>query len=227
MESQISLDEEQFNDFLRCLTNLKEICNDVDIRNGVVRQRSNDLTSIFEMDMTSIIGEASIPITNLKKKLDLMKSFAGSEVTIDITEEESESESFFSFADGVTSVKFIFPSIEFMDNKFMSEEELENIFNLQEDDLFLSDDLSTKITEKIRIFADNFNTQAIQVKFNQDKAAITASTQSKDQFAKFKSDIATNIEFNGNYISNLSTIPFSIEHDTELNLKCINHHHKM
>jgi hypothetical protein len=160
------------------------------------------------MDMTSIIGEASIPITNLKKKLDLMKSFAGSEVTIDITEEESESESFFSFADGVTSVKFIFPSIEFMDNKLCQKKNLKNIFNLQEDDLFLSDDLSTKITEKIRIFADNFNTQAIQVKFNQDKAAILHPLNQKINLQNSKVILLQTLNLNGNYISNLSTIPF-------------------
>ena len=219
MSQTIVLETEEYNDFLRCLINLREICNDVDIRNGFIRQRSNDLTSIFEMDLTSLIGDAQIPITNLKKKLDLLKTFSGQSVTIEIEEGETESESYFIFSDDQSSIKFQFPAVDFMDNKMMSQEELDNIFNLDEDDLILSDELNKVITERIRIITDNFNTQAIQVSFDNDKATICATTQSKDQFARFKEDIPTNIDFGGKYNSNLSTIPFGIEHDTDLDFK--------
>lgn len=219
MSTTINLEEEEYNDFLRCLTNLKEICNDIDIRGGMIRQRSNDLTSVFEMNLTSIINEASIPITNLKKKLDLLKTFVGQSVTIEIVEGETESESYFTVSDEQSSIKFLFPALEFMDNKMMTQEELDNIFSLDEEDLILTNDLSSVITERIRIITDNFNTQAIQVKFENDSASISAVTQSKDQFAKFKNDIPTNIDFGGTYTSNLSTIPFGIEHDSDLDFK--------
>lgn len=219
MSQTIVLETEEYNDFLRCLINLREICNDVDIRRGFIRQRSNDLTSIFEMDLTSLIGDAQIPITNLKKKLDLLKTFAGQSVTIEIEEGETESESYFVFSDDQTSIKFQFPAIDFMDNKIMSQQELDNIFNLDEEDLILSDELNKVVTERIRIVTDNFNTQAIQVKFNGDRATICATTQSKDQFAKFKDGVPMNIDFEGNFNSNLSTIPFGIEHDTDLDFK--------
>jgi len=221
MSTQIEIDAEKFNDFLRCITNLKEICNDVDIRDGIIRQRSNDLTSVFEMDLSSLLENAtvSIPITNLKKKLDLLKTFAGRSVVIEVVEGETESESYFIISDDESSIKFLFPSIEFMDNKFMSEDELENIFSLQEEDIILDDTLTSIITERIRIITDNFNTAAIQVKFVGSEASIVAATQSKDQFAKFKTDIGTTIDFGGNYVSNLSTIPFSIEHDDNVKFK--------
>lgn len=216
---RIVLESEEYNDFLKCLFNLKEICNDVDIRNGMIRQRSNDLISVFEMNLTSIINDINIPISNLKKKLDLLKTFTGSSVTIEIEEGESESESYFIISDDQTSIKFLFPSIEFMDNKIMSEEELENIFNLNEEDLILNNQISSLITDRIRVITDNFNTQAIRIDFNNDKASISAATQSKDQLAIFKEDIPMNIDFERQCISNLSTIPFSIEHDTDLDFK--------
>lgn len=215
----INLDVEEYNDFLRCLMNLREICNDVDIRDGIIRQRSNDLTSVFEMDLTPIINTAKIPITNLKKKLDLLKTFAGQAVSIEIEEGETESESHFVISDEQSSIKFQFPATEFMDNKIMSQDELDNIFNLNEDDMILSDSITSVITERIRIITLNFNTEAIQVRFEGDMASISAATQAKDQFAKFKTEVPTNIDFGGNYSSNLSTIPFGIEHDTELDFK--------
>lgn len=215
----LEFDSEDFNTFLRCLMNLKEICNDVDIRDGWIRQRTNDLTSVFEMDLTSLIGDAAIPISNLKKKLDLLKTFAGQDVNIEIIEGETESDSYYIISDDQSSIKFLFPTLEFMDNKFMTEEERDGIFLLDDDELMINDKLSSVITERIRIITDNFNTQSLQVRFSGDKGMITASTQSKDQTAKFKTDIPTNIEFDGNYTSNLSTVPFCIEHDVDLDFK--------
>lgn len=217
--TRIEFDSEDFNTFLRCLTNLKEICNDVDIRNGTIRQRTNDLTSVFEMDLTSLITNAAIPITNLKKKLDLLKTFAGNDVALEIEEGETESDSYFTLSDDVSSIKFLFPALEFMDNKYMSEEERDNIFLLDEEEIMLNDSLSSVVSERIRIITDNFNTQSLQVKFSGNTAMITAATQSKDQTAKFKSDIPTNIEFDGEYTSNLSAVPFCIEHDSDLTFK--------
>jgi len=217
--TRIEFDSEDFNTFLRCLMNLKEICNDVDIRNGMIRQRTNDLTSVFEMDLKSLIEEAAIPITNLKKKLDLLKTFAGQDVVIEIHEGETESDSYFIISDEQSSIKFLFPALEFMDNKFMTEEERDNIFLLDENELMLHNKLNNVISERIRIITDNFNTQSLQVKFSGDKAMIVASTQAKDQMARFKSDIPTTIEFEGDYTSNLSAVPFCIEHDTELDFK--------
>lgn len=218
----IEMDAENFNYFLRCITNLKEICNDIDIKNGVIRQRSNNLTSVFEMDLTylsPVLAEANIPITNLKKKLDLLKTFAGQNVVIEVVEGETESESYFTVSDDQSSIKFKFPSIEFMDNKYMTEEELENIFKLEEDNIVIDETLTGIITERIKVVTENFNTQSIQVKFDNDTASISAITQSKDQYAKFKSNIASTIDFGGKFSSNLSTIPFSIEHDGDVSFK--------
>jgi hypothetical protein len=217
--ARLEFDSEDFNTFLRCLMNLKEICNDVDIRNGCIRQRTNDLTSVFEMDLTSLIGDAAIPITNLKKKLDLLKAFAGNTVFLEIHEGETESDSFFIISDQESSIKFLFPAIEFMDNKYMTEEERDGIFLLDEDEIMLDNKINSVITERVRVFTENFNVSSLQIRFHGDKAMITASTQSKDQFAKLKSDIPTTIEFDGDYISNLSSVPFCIEHDTDLTFK--------
>lgn len=217
--ARIEFDSEDFNTFLRCLTNLKEICNDVDIRNGCIRQRTNDLTSVFEMDLTSIIRDSSVPITNLKKKLDLLKAFAGNTVFLDIHEGETESDSYFVISDQDSSIKFLFPALEFMDNKYMTEQERDGIFLLNEDEIMLDNKISNVITERIRVFTDNFNTQSLQIRFSGDKAMITASTQSKDQLAKLKIDIPTTVEFDGNYVSNLSSVPFCVEHDIDLSFK--------
>ena len=214
----IEMTSEDYSEFLRCLTNLKEICNDVDIRNGIIRQRSNDITSVFELDMTSIIQDATIPISDLKKKIDLFKTFAGQEVMIEIDSDQPQGEEYYKISDQFSSIKFGFPALEYMDNKYMTQEELDSIFTLDDEDLILDDTIPVLITDRIKVITENFNTAAIQVQFEGDIASICTSTQSKDQFAKIKADIATNVDM-GNCFSNLSTIPFSIEHDENVEFK--------
>lgn len=215
MSTRISLEAEQYNDFLRCLTNLKEVCNDVDIRGGIIRQRTNGNTSIFEIDITSLVDDMSIAITDIKTKLDLLKTFQGQDVNIDI---EDGAGAHFIFSDEFSSVRIVSPTPEFVDNKFMSSEELGSIFNSAEEDLILEYDISQLITDRVSTITQNFNVEAIKVEFRGESASILAATQAKDQIARFVSGIETNVEIQ-NHSSNLSVIPFKIDHDTDVEFK--------
>lgn len=212
METKLSLNSEQFNDFIRCLSNLKEVCNDVDIRGGIVRQRSNDNTSIFELDLNSIITDVDIALSNLKQKIDLLKTFQGQDVVIDITDD------YFTFADQYSLLKIMTPTMEFIDNKFMTKEDLNGVFKLEEEDLILEIDLVSVITERINLITQNFNVMAIQVDFAGEFASLKTATESRDQRIKFIDNIETNMILE-NCSSTLSVIPFGVEHDTDVEFK--------
>jgi len=212
----IVLEADEYSEFMRCLSNLKDICNDADIRDGIIRQRSNDRTIIFEMDLKPLIQDATLPITDLKRKLDLLKIFTYDAVTIEINQEEDEAESYFTFSDSQTALKFSFPHRDFLDNQIIDQEELDSLFYITEDDLLLHDELNSTITERIKVVSANFHTQVVQIRFETDKASITAATQSKDQFAVVKSDIMLNMTFDGNFYANLTTLPFGIDHDSNV-----------
>lgn len=209
------LSAEEYSDFLRCLINLKEVCNDVEIRNGFIRQRTNDKTSVFELDMTPIIPDITIAIPDIKKKLDLLKTFSGQEITLDIVD---GSLGHFIFSDALSSYKLISPSLQYIDNKYIESDELEKIFVMDDDYLLLDYDLSGIITERIRVITQGFNTEAIQIKFQGEEASIIAATHAKDQFAKFVSGIPTNMILE-DCSALLSTIPFGIDHDTDVSFQ--------
>jgi len=195
----------------------------VDIKEGVVRQRSNDKTSVFEMNMSSIlkddsddIFDISFAISDVGKKLDLLKTFVGQEVNFEIIDGEPQ---FFVFSDQYSSLKFVSPTSQFVDNKYMTVEELDKIFVLNEEDLILEYEISNLLTDRIKIITQSFNTAAIQVNFLGEGASITAATQARDQFAKFTSEnIITNAVIDG-CSANLSTIPFGIDHDNVVAFK--------
>ena len=215
MEKSITMVEKSYEEFLKCLTNLKDICNDIDVREGMIRQRSNDLISVFELDLKILLEDSTFAISDLKTKLEILKTFSGQdEIVIDIVSEGN----YINFSDQYSSVKFQLPTLEFLDNKFMTTEERDKIFVLNEEDMILECDLENIITDRIRVITAAFNTKAIQVSFDGEEASISAITQGKDQSAKFLSGITTNIVLE-NSSSNITTVPFIIEHDSDIEFK--------
>ena len=214
--TNVNLNAEQYGNFLRCITNLREVCNDVDMRDGVIRQRSNDKSTVFEMDLRPLLTEVNMPISDIKKKLELLKTFSGQEVEIGFEDDH------FSFTDQFSTIKFQNPTPEYMDNKYISMEELERVFVMDEDELLIYVEMSSIITDRIKIITQTFNTQAIQIIFDGETAQLTAVTQARDQHAKILSDIVTNAVLE-KCSSNLSTVPFSIEHDTDVKFKIYKH----
>jgi len=223
-DNQISatLNAERYNDLLRAFLAIKDICNDVDMREGIIRQRSNDKTSIFEIDLTPLFEEANVDISQvniaisaIKDKIDLLKAFAGQEVEIVIEPGEG---GFFSIADEFSLVKFVFPSLQFMDNKYMTRENLNIMFETSDDDLILEYDISNMMSERIKVITSSFHTDVIQVKFEGEEAIAVAATQAKDQFAEIIKGITMNKVIEGCSV-NLSNIPFGLDHDTKIEFK--------
>lgn len=210
----VNLDAAAFEDFLRCLAILKEDCNDVDIRNGVIRQRSNKKDSVFELNLSNIISDISLPISMLKSKLNMLGIFAGGEVAIEVDDEN------FSFSDDQTTLKFKSPLLNYLDNKFMSEEEMSNSFVLNNDDIFLQTTISKRAADRVKVVAQEFNVNAIQVVLAGDAASIVTRDQSGDQFAKFVENIVTERSMNAS--TNIVTIPFVIDRDADVELKMFN-----
>jgi len=212
---QVGLSAERYEEFLRCLGILKDICNDVDIQEGVARQRTNDKATVFEIMLTSILDDLSIPLINLKQKLDLLKIFSEQEVEITVEDDGS-----FSFSDQYSTLHFDGPDLDFMDNKFLTDEELDSIFVLNEEDMILNTELSTTISERMRVIAQGFSVNTTQVVFDGETASMTMQTQSKEQTAKIISDIMA--ERVMNCTSSLVNTPFIIDHDGDIIFKMYN-----
>lgn len=208
---QVNLDSTKYDELLRVLFVLKDICNDVDIREGFIRQRSNDNTTVFEIDLSSIISNMNLPITELKTKLDIFKCFSGQEVSI-ITENDS-----FIISDEHSMLKIKNPILDFLDNKFTTKEELDRVIVTNPEDLILSTNITKKISDRMKVISSSFHVNSLQTIFIGENASISTSNQSKDNFAKFISDIPLNRELN--HSVNLVITPFIIDHDGDINME--------
>jgi hypothetical protein len=219
---QVNLSMENYEQFLRCLSILKDVCNDADIQGGILRQRTNDSANVFEINMTPIIDTMNIPLVNLKQKLDLLKIFQNQNSTqsqtVDITVDDDNN---FTFSDEYSSIKFQGPDLDYMDNRYINVEELETIFTLNEEDVILQTDIESNISDRMRIIAQSFNVNSTQITFENEVASITMATQSHDQNAKILSEIT--LEQPMECVSSLINTPFIIDHDGKIELKMYNY----
>jgi hypothetical protein len=211
-----SLSATSFETFIRCISLLHDICTDVDINEGFIRQRSNDRSTIFEIDLTTIIDDCSFPILQLKDKLPLLKLLRGNDVQINLKDGD-----YYEFMDDFSKFKFKIPVTEYIDNKFMDLEELNSMFQLNDDDIILTTNINYTVSNRIKVVKDVYNTNNIYIEFVGDSASIYSKTESSDQSAVFIKDIPTEREINS--ISIPVSLPFTIDHDGDIMLEMFNY----
>lgn len=207
----VNLDVEKFKTFMRILSIMKDLCNDADIQRGVIRQRINSLLCLFEIDLTSMIGDLNLPIIDIKKKLDILKIFKDNDVQISTTDDSH------LIADESTQIKFLIPYLEFVDNPFIKDEEFNSLFILDPEDLILDVQLNKTITKRIKIITENFDMNNVKISFNGNTASIISTHQSKNQEAVLIDSIPTIKELTG--LTHIITTPFIIDHDGDVSLK--------
>ena len=209
----ITMNNEQFDMLLRSLSNLSDDYNDVEIREGIIRARSISRTMICDIDLRPIIGETTLPLLLLKQKLELLKCFKNSnEVNLDFIDNGEN----FRFNDDLTSLTFrnISDPQNWVDNKHMTEQELQSVTGIDEDDVLLTTSVDQVTSNRIKTIASVFNVEKIQFDFHENAADMFCKGQ--EQSAKFLKDIPTEQELDAE--TNISVSPFNIDHDDDIRI---------
>jgi len=219
MSINISLTSEKFDELIRCLSILKDICNDIDIKGGMIRQRTNDSGAVFEINLQKILDSDSvnIPIIGLKQKLDLFKCFSGRDVEINV----NESNKVITISDSDSSLEIKVSHLDFMDNKFITKEEVEAIFSINDESKILDCKIPKIISERMKTVSQIFNTITAQVLFDGDVASISSRSAAKDNSIKFMGGIMLDNPIES-MVSNLVIVPFIIDHDKDIDFKMYN-----
>jgi len=214
MEKEIILKNHDFLNFLRCLSAVKDLFNDADIRGGVLRQKSNDKANIVEMDLTSLISDSDLPLSDLKSKLPLLKGLSRHDVQLTIADEEVY------FSGKRSSLRFKNPIRDFMGNKFLSEEEFSKLFTLREEDLLFEHVVKKDISDFMKVIAGQLSVTSFQILFHGNVVSITASTLKKDGYSEIESGIPTQKSLK--CFSNVVNTPFLLDHDRNMLFKMYN-----
>jgi len=207
------LTSDEFDIFIRGLSILRDNCNDVDIKDGFIRERTDRQTSIFMINLNSIVPDINVSFGDIKEVLDALKTFAGRDVTISVNDIGC------SFSDEYSRMEFHKPFDDFIDNKFITDEEFDKIIQISEEDLVLDTELFSLLTDRIDLVGKIYQVESIQIKLEGENASLHMVTSAGDRNTKIIGDIITNKVLETNYISNIITAPFIIDHDNDINFK--------
>jgi hypothetical protein len=211
---EVTIHPNDFSNLIRCLSLLKDKCNDVRICEGILRQRTNDKANVFEMDLTPLVSDCDIVLSNVKSKISMLKGLSGQKVKITSTDNN------ISFLGEPSMFKFDNPRLNFLDNKFMSSEELGKIFPLKEEDVVLEYYIGKETSRIMKVISSQFHIVSFNVCFEGDTASIIATATSKDHYARIEHGIP--IKGPLKCFSNLVVTPFLLDHDGDTLLKMYN-----
>ena len=214
---KFTLQKDQFSSLLKIFSIIQDECNDCDIRNGIIRQFNNSINSIFQVNLSSILNDSTIPISLLKQKIEMFKNFTGEdEITINVS---NEGDAYFSIIGKFSSLRIVFPKLEYLDNKFISEEDFSNkISNLSEENLILSAEINKSVCNMIKGISKVFSSESVRLVFNGDKSGIVSQSAGGDNFVKFISNLEVIKEVPKSFINIYSSL-FTIDHDDGVSLK--------
>jgi hypothetical protein len=215
----VLLTKDQFKTFCAFIDDTKDYINDIIIRDGTFRSRTNDKVCIIESKFIFLEG-VSLAIGNTRETLKLL-SVLDKKSDINVSTDES----CITFSDQRQEVRLPMAELEFCDNKFMSREELDNIYS----DLDVNRPLVRDTINKADLSTLSKMTQALNsnaIRFIRDKASPTkgcllvskhfGSDYSESYTLKLRRDFLNPMD--ENHYFNVSPMPFEFKKaDLELN----------
>jgi len=163
----VTLNKKQWNSFGKVLKGLAKACLDVDILGGMIRQKSTNTTALFGVDLRPFFGDATFTISNVKEKLKPLKMFKNG-VTITLGQSEAV------FSDGLSIYTILAPDRNYLDNKFMSQQEMQAWLPGGSQQMFplIRNEVEGMILKRIRTAFSKLHTDKYKVLFAGHSASL-------------------------------------------------------
>jgi hypothetical protein len=166
----ITLDKERFSTFLTILKIVKGngSCTDLTIKEGKICQLNDKKSMVFIADLTPILGNASMLISGLESKLELLEPFKKQcvNVFLDICPDG------YVFRDSLTKIKLSMPVQEYIqqNNEWMSDTSMDTRIALDSSRRVFSYKFDKIILSRLLTYAKVLASPVLRILFNGDKA---------------------------------------------------------
>lgn len=193
----IELEAEKFGIFMDTLSILGKSCDDVVIKEGKICQKSNHRTIIFEIDLTSVLGNIDLPMSGINIKEKMLQPFRKQQVDINIDIGEGDN-SEYRFYDVNTSLNIRKPLISYLTNQYMDGDAFRSAQNINLEDKILTYEFEKYLIDRLNAIAEGLAASLIRINFRGGEA--TFIIKSSDQNSTTKAtlckvaDVAGEIE---------------------------------
>lgn len=167
----IELPSENFSKFTSILNIVSKMCTDLTIKDGVICQSSDRRSSILNIDINDILGESTVLISGVSSKADLLEPFRRQSVDmyLEITGNH------YSFNDNLSRLEFTKPIEEYLNNKFISQEELQSKLMVDKTGNIFEYQISKFLIERLTALQRGLAASTIRFEFSGNKVDIVVS----------------------------------------------------
>lgn len=221
----ITIDRPVFSKLTSALSVIQDICVDCDIREGLIRSKSNDRKNVVVIDLTSAIGRRNLSFSQLKMKLSLLKTF---ELDMSSNNQDSNNsiiieatDSDFRFSDSLSKLMMRKPIENYLENKFMDSQDFQTSIMdcCREDNLLFNYSIDNYLKNRISQICNTFRCDAVSFEFKGNHCLLSTETKSKDNISKLAQQITLNSIVDNKKCS-LNNIPFVLNIQSGLTISC-------
>lgn len=219
--SEISLEREDFNKLINCIGLIVESdCTDCDIVNGLIRQRTNNQRSALKVNLSSVLGDIDISLSNAIQKVALLKTFElddtmEDEGGVDISVQEKR----IKFKDKYGHVTFNKPLKKMLNNVYLEDDVFDKKFKANEEKKILECTIPSYIAKRrIKSICEAIKTDVIVVKIKKNKASIDIKTNDIKSTAIKDLELVEGIE-DKNFTFEILSLPFAMDVSSDIIFK--------
>lgn len=219
----LSLERPSFTKFRTALVVIQDVCGDCDIRNGLLRCRSNDRKNLISIDFASILNNKNISFSGLKTKLNLLGCFeldmnvSGADNTIIIESTQDN----FEFSDCFSKLVMRKPMANYLENKFIEDDDFRTLIgdSCREDNLLFSYSIDNYLKTRVATICNNFRCDSVIFEFHGNYAKLGTETKTKDNVLKNAQQINLNFALDGKRAV-LNNLAFTLGISSGINISC-------
>ena len=161
------LQTETFAKFSSIMNLVSKICTDMTIKSGVIRQYSDRRHAIFFIDLSDLLGDMTLYLAGVASKVDLLDPFKkqGVTVNLEVTNPSSSATGFYIFKDDYSKIEFQKPFERYINNKFMSHEELTSRLSVDGEGRIFEYQISKFLLERLTALQKGLGASIVKLAF--------------------------------------------------------------
>jgi len=223
-EYTLTFNRPDFSKMLGTLAIIQDICNDVEIREGVIRSKTNNNKVILDINLTSIFQDKNLLISLLKSRLNLLKTF---ELDMNVQSEgdnnsiilQADSQKY-EFIDCFSKMAFRKPAPKFLDNPYIEDSEFNSLTNgCTEDNMIFTYTITPYLKQRLAAICNGFRVDGVKFEFHGNSANLGIETKSKEETSKNTMEIPLlqNID---NKMFTMINMPLTLGIVSEVKISC-------
>jgi hypothetical protein len=200
---------------------VKSNCTDCMIESGVIRQPTNDRQSMIGIDLSSILPDLCVGLSNAKQKVGLMKIILNVDESVKLKDQNVHIQMFeknFKLYDERWEYTLSKPLPELLDNKFIDETAFSSRVVMNEDELIMSTTLDPDIIRGVQANCELFQNSMVIFSLEGDSADISMAENSNTNSGKIQSNISLNVTDFPKKLFRMFSLPFRMDLNSSMQI---------